>query len=245
MACADSQDAADVRPLYIHAIYLINLASAERSLVARSRGSLVSTLRAGARMRSAGVITHIGSHGGRGFDAVAEQVAEAIRDILDRTDETTDLILENSAGAGGIIGSTLQELETLLRLAGRPPRLTVALDTAHLCGAGWNFMQDGEARRLVKEVHATIGFDRLAVVHANDSQAPPGSRRDRHANVGEGFVGLEGFRSLLAQPQLRAVPWILETPDLDTRLPPERRFGSLATLHTLREELSRGTSQSA
>lgn len=227
-----------VNPLFIHAIYLINLASADRTLVGRGKGSLTATLRAGSVLGAAGLVTHIGSHGGRGFAAVAQQVADALLAVLDVTPEDIDLVLENSAGAGGIIGSSLEELAELLDRAGRPARLKVALDTAHLCGAGWDFTQPDSAPRLVNEVDRLIGRDRLLVLHANDSRAPVGSRRDRHANIGEGHVGLEGFRTLLAQPALTCIPWIVETPDLDSRLNDGQRFGSVQTLRRLAAEVT-------
>lgn len=216
-----------VDPLVIHAIYLINLASVDETLVRRSASSLASTLHAGKALGALGVVTHIGSHGGRGFDAVVEQIAANIRGVLGATEGGIDLLLENSAGAGGIIGADIRELGEIIDRAGRPDRLKVAIDTAHLCGAGWDFADVEAAPRLVQALEDFVGLDRLAVIHANDSARPVGSRRDRHANIGEGHIGREGFRHLLAQPALRQVPWILETPDL------ERRVDDLFTLQSL------------
>lgn len=218
-----------IEPLVIHAIYLINLASANPVLVERSKESLIRTMQAGANLGATGVITHIGSHGGRGFEAVADQVASAIVEILARTPPEVLLILENSAGAGAIIGSTITELGAIVDRAGHPPRLGVALDTAHLCASGWDFADAPTACRLVSEVDGLFGLDRLIVVHGNDSARPCGSHRDRHANIGKGFVGLEGFRHLLAQPALRAVPWILETPDLEERVTDRITLQALAS----------------
>ena len=222
-----------VDPLFIHAIYLINLASADNMLRARSIASLVATLQAGGALEASGVVTHIGSHGGRGFAAVRDIVALGLREVLANTPDSVDLVLENSAGAGGIIGSTLAELAALLDAAGGHRRLKIALDTAHLCGAGWDFPDPATAVRLVSEVKTVIGLERLVLLHANDSKTPCGSRRDRHAVIGEGHIGREGFQHLLAQRELRRIPWILETPDLDTRLPPEQRFGSIKVLRAL------------
>lgn len=216
-----------VAPLFIHAIYLINLASQDARLVSRSKDSLIAALRAGEALGAAGVVTHIGSHGGRGFQQVRDQVALAIGEILHRAASPVDLILENSAGAGGIIGSSLHELGDLVDRAGGHPRLRVALDTAHLCAAGWHFGEAGVAERLVMELDHAMGCSRLVLLHANDSRSACGSRKDRHANIGEGAVGLDGFRNLLAQPVLRGAPWVLETPDL------ERRVDDLATLRAL------------
>lgn len=216
-----------INPLVIHAIYLINLASENPALVARSKGSLRAAMKAGAALGATGVVTHIGSHGGRGFEEVAGQVGRALLDVVNAAPDGVQLILENSAGAGGLIGSGLEQLRELLDRAGRHARLSVALDTAHLCGAGWDFQQPGAAPRLVKEVEHTIGLDRLILIHANDSAAPCGSHKDRHANIGKGHIGLEGFRNLLAQAALRRLPWILETPNL------EQRIDDLANLRAL------------
>jgi len=232
-----------VDPLFIHAIYLINLASTDDMLRARSQASLVATLQAGGTLEASGVVTHIGSHGGRGFAAVRDIVAAGLREVLANTPDSVDLVLENSAGAGGILGSTLDELAALLDAAGGHPRLKIALDTAHLCGAGWDFPDPATAARLVSEVQSLIGLKRLVLLHANDSKAPCGSHRDRHAVIGQGHIGREGFQHLLAQPELRRIPWILETPDLDTRLPPEQRFVSIHALRSLMdsaESLSAG-----
>lgn len=213
-----------IGPLFIHSIYLINLASADPELVHKSKSSLVATLKAGAEMGATGVVTHIGSHAGRGFEAVKELVAAGLREILMRVPEPIDLILENSAGAGGIIGSRLEELGELIRLAHRSPRLKIGLDTAHLIGSGWDFGREETAEELIETVQREVGVERLAVIHANDSAQPVGSRKDRHANIGEGYVGAAGFARLLAQPPLRRVPWILETPN------PERRVDDVIAL---------------
>jgi deoxyribonuclease IV len=222
----------DLYPLFIHAIYLVNLASQDRTLARRSRNSLIATLEAATRLRAAGVIAHVGSHMGRGFEAVSARAAAGMLHVLDLAPEGIDLILENSAGAGGLIGSTLEELADLLERAKRHPSVKIALDTAHLCGAGWDFRQAETAPLLVERIRATVGLDRLVAIHANDSKVPPGSRRDRHASVGDGFIGREGFRYLLAQPALRAIPWICETPDLGSD-DAAKRFGSVELLREL------------
>jgi deoxyribonuclease-4 len=235
-AFRDARDAHGVTPLYIHAIYLINLGSDNPELVRRSIGSLKRTLAAGSSMGAAGVITHIGSHGKRGFETVSGQVGESLQDVLSEIPPDIELLLENSAGAGAIIGSTLDEIGTLISLAGRHPQLNVALDTAHLTGSGWDFTDPSVPARLVAEADIAFGLDRLRVIHANDSAVPVGSHRDRHANIGEGHIGEAGFRNLLAQPELTAVPWIMETPDLGDRIEGEPT-GSLRRLRELEAEV--------
>lgn len=232
-ACND----APVSPLYIHAIYLINLGSDNPELVRRSISSLKRTLAAGAEIGAKGVITHIGSHGKRGFETVSGQIGEALQEVLSEIPRTIDLLLENSAGAGAIIGSTLDEIATLISAAGEHPQLNVALDTAHLTGSGWDFNDPLTAPRLVTEADASFGLDRLQVIHANDSAVAVGSHQDRHANIGEGHIGDTGFRNLLSQPTLTAVPWIMETPDLADRIEGEPT-GSLRRLRALEAEVT-------
>jgi deoxyribonuclease-4 len=193
----------------------------------------MAALEAASTLHVLGVVTHLGSHAGRGYAAVCDQVATVLRDILDCAPVDVDLLLENSAGAGGILGSDLCELADVIARADRNPRLRVALDTAHLCAAGWDFTEDGTGARLVEHIQGSVGMDRLAVIHANDSKVPCGSRRDRHTCVGEGYIGIAGFRELLSLPALTAVPWILETPDLDSELPADQRFRSLRALKAL------------
>jgi deoxyribonuclease IV len=232
----EAREQEGVNPLYIHAIYLINLGSDNPELVRRSIGSLQRTLTAGSAMGACGVITHIGSHGKRGFETVTEQIGASLGEALEEIPPDIELLLENSAGAGAIIGSSLDEIGTLIRAAGEHPQLNVALDTAHLTGSGWDFTQPDEPARLVSEADAAFGLDRLRVIHANDSAVPVGSHRDRHANIGEGHIGDAGFRNLLARPELTAVPWIMETPDLSDRIEGEPT-ASLLRLRRLAEEV--------
>jgi deoxyribonuclease-4 len=223
-------------PLVIHAIYLINLASSDPLLAGRSKTSLIAALEAGEQLGATAVITHLGSHAGAGYEQVADQVASGLSEIVETASGDVALALENSAGSGGILGADLGELADLINRAGMHRRLRVVLDTAHLCAAGWDFCDPASARRLVDKIGETFGLDRLVAIHANDSKRPVGSRRDRHANVGEGFIGAEGFTRLLENQALRSVPWILETPDLDTRLPDGDRFASLRRLRDLAEQ---------
>lgn len=222
-----------IEPLFIHAIYLVNLASDDRTLTRRSQNSLIATLEAAARLQARGVIVHPGSHLGRGFQPVAAEVGARIVEVLEAAPAGVELILENSAGSGGTIGSTLEELAAVIERANGHPALKVALDTAHLCGAGWDFTQSETPALLVQRICRTVGVDRLATIHANDSKLPPGSRRDRHASLGEGFIGLSGFELMLREPGLRSVPWICETPDLGSDDEAER-FGSVRRLRELR-----------
>ncbi len=228
-----ARESKGIEPLFLHAIYLVNLASGDRNLTLRSQNSLIATLEAAARLRASGVIVHPGSHLGRGFEEVVAEVGKRILEVLAAAPLGVELILENSAGSGGNIGSTLEELAAIVDRADRHLALKIALDTAHLCGAGWDFTRAETSSLLAQRLKDTVGFDRLAAIHANDSKLPPGSRRDRHASVGEGFIGLKGFESLLREPELISVPWICETPDLGSA-DNDVRFGSVRRLRELR-----------
>lgn len=223
-----------IEPLFIHAVYLINLASEDARILRRSVQSLVETMHVADRLQAAGVVTHIGSHRGRGFPAVSEQVAQAVRLILDRSPETVALVLENSAGSGGLIGADFSDLGGLISAAGGDARLKFALDTAHACAAGWDFTRPETPARLVETLDRDVGLDRLLLLHANDSKAPCGSRRDRHANIGQGFIGIDGFRHLVAAPALTGVPWVLETPIVDEQRPDrDPRVDDMSALQSL------------
>ncbi|GAC1513777.1 MAG: deoxyribonuclease IV [Chloroflexota bacterium] len=222
-----------VDPLFIHAIYLINLASDDAVLARRAQRSLVETLEAGDALNARAVVTHIGSHGGKGFDAVAPTVARRIMEVVTAARGNVQLALENSAGSGGIVGARLSELGDLLERCHRHPRLRVALDTAHLCGSGWDFSLPWMATRLVCDIERYIGLDRLVLIHSNDSKVPCGSRKDRHGNIGDGYIGLPGFRNLMTHDALTRVPWILETPDLDHPVQDRVRLQRLARCEDL------------
>ena len=157
------------------------------------------------------VIFHVGSHLGAGPEAGHERVVAALRQILDRADGSTWLLMENSAGAGGTIGRTIGELAELLDALDRHPRLGICLDSCHLYASGYDVTDPTAVAALVAEVDATIGLDRLRALHVNDSATPLGSNRDRHANILEGEIG-EGMGAFLSHPALRKLDAYLEVP---------------------------------
>ena len=204
-------DEASVRPVFIHAIYLINLASADETLLHRSVGSLKLALRAAWRMHAGGVIFHVGSHKGVGFDAVREQIVRAMADALAASPDDARLIIENAAGQGGAIGSRLAEVGALVRdLASS--RVGVCLDTCHAFAAGYNIAERDGLDAMAEEFDREIGRDKLWAVHANDSKGELGNGKDRHENIGEGFIGMEGFLTVMSHPLFRDVPFLLEVP---------------------------------
>jgi len=196
-------------PVFIHALYLINLASGNDDLLEKSIDSLVGDLKNGEQINSAGVIVHIGSHQGRGFDAVSSQLIDVLSRILSCT-QATPLILENSAGQQGKIGS-LEEINFLIDEI-KNPRLKVCLDTAHLFEAGYDFTSDQGLKKLISLLRDLDLLDKISCLHLNDSATDLASHRDLHANLGEGKIGLTGLGKFVCAPELSHLPLLLEVP---------------------------------
>jgi len=196
-------------PGLIHALYLLNLASSNTGLLEKSTTSLVADIQNGALIHSAGVIIHIGSHLGVGFDTVKDQLVAVIQRVLGETQDC-DLILENAAGQNGKIGS-LSELAYLLKKA-NDPRLKICLDTAHLFAAGVDLRSLSAIKELTQELKDLNLLDRLVCLHLNDCASDLDSHRDLHANIGEGNIGLAGLRLFINQKELLHLPLILEVP---------------------------------
>lgn len=217
-----------ISPVFVHSIYLINLASENPYILERSIESLVQYLRFASQVGAEGVVFHVGSHKGKGWGAVKEQVFRAIGEILERV-ERGSLILENSAGAGGIIGAKFSELGEIIKTIG-DPRLRICLDTAHAFESGYNIATKKGLDETLTEFDAEIGLDRLVLIHANDSKTPLGSNVDRHENIGQGRIGIEGFRLITHDPRLLSLPFIIETPGFGGRGADKKNIGTLKRL---------------
>lgn len=215
-------EAGGVRRLAVHASYLVNLAAASAEFRERSIENLASDLRMGGAYGAHAVNVHIGSHVGQGVEVGTRLAGEGIAEVLRRVPAEGDaplLVLENSAGGGGTLGTTVAEVAAILRAAseaGAPDgRVGICLDTAHLWSSGYDLSDPAAIDALVKEVGGEIGLDRLAMLHLNDSKAKRGSRHDRHEHIGAGLIGERGLRHLLLHPALVPVPTYLETPGMD------------------------------
>lgn len=221
---------ADLNPVYIHALYLTNLASDNPELVAKSKQALITDMTNSASIGGAGVVLHIGSHQGRGWGASSTLVIESIKEVLQNTPAESILLLENSAGQQGKIGS-LPELKDILD-AIPSPRLKVCLDTAHAFEAGYNFTTEEGLAMWLTDIEKTIGFTKIELLHLNDSKTPLGSGRDNHQNIGEGFIGSEGLARLINHPKLAHLPLILEVPGLDGSGPDKTNIDRVKALLT-------------
>jgi len=194
-----------------HALYLCNLAAPDDGIYERSIQTMRNTVDAACAIGADGVIFHVGSHLGAGFEVGLERTCAALTQILDRCEGDTWLLMENSAGAGGTIGRSLEELHTLLERLDRHPRLGLCLDSCHLYASGYDVTDPQVVDDLVRNIEARSGIDRLRALHVNDSAMPLGSNRDRHANIGEGLIG-EGLGAFLAHPAFQHLSAYLEVP---------------------------------
>ncbi len=197
-----------------HALYLINLAATDAEIREKSRAALLHTVGVACAIEADGVVLHVGSHLGDGFDAGLERATPALEEALAACGGPTWILLENSAGAGGTIGRSLDELAALVDRLDGHPRLGLCLDSCHLWVSGVDVTDPAAYDATLAEVDERIGLERLRCLHVNDAAAELGSNRDRHANVLEGLMG-EGLGTFLAHPRVQGLPAILETPGPD------------------------------
>ncbi len=205
----------DLRPLAIHANYLINLASLDPVIRGKSIDGFRGELERAAAIGAEYLITHPGSYKGQPLEqAIAAFVLGTAEAVGRHATSCVTVLIENTAGSGFHIGCRLEELRLIHDLAARETDLRVGycLDTCHLLAAGFDIATEAGLKKTVAEADRILGLENVRVMHANDSKMPLGSHMDRHANIGEGYIGAEGFRRILAHPQLREKAFILETP---------------------------------
>ena len=189
----------DINPVFIHALYLVNLGTDNPELLQKSFNSLLFDLQNGDLINCSGIVVHLGSHQGRGFASIKGQVIEQIQKLIVAT-KTTPFLIENSAGQKGKIG-TLDEITQIFAEI-KSDRLKICLDTAHLFESGIDII----------ELSKFALLDKVACLHLNDSKTAFDSRNDQHANLGDGQIGLEKLKLFVNHPQLRHLPLILEVP---------------------------------
>ncbi len=221
---------AGIDAVLCHAVYLINLASPDDGVYEKSVAALLNTVDVARAIEADAVVFHVGSHLGAGVAAGLDRVVAALELALDRCGDETWLLIENSAGAGGTIGRSLDELALLVARLGRPPRLGVCLDSCHLWVSGVDVTKPEVLAATIAELDERIGLERLRALHVNDARDPLGSNRDRHANIGEGALG-DGLSAFLAHPRLQGLPAVLEVPGKDGRGPDAEEVRKLRELH--------------
>jgi deoxyribonuclease-4 len=211
---AAARKAAGITPCAIHTSYLINLASEDPKTVENSLRLLKNDLAIGAAGEIAYINTHLGSYGKRDRNAGFAGVVTALEAALEDIQPGVFLVIENSAGAGNLCGGTIEELGALQRALNHP-QLAFCLDTAHSWAAGYEISHADGVGRFFDLVDREIGCDRVLMFHFNDTEIPLGGHRDRHWHIGEGLIGVAGFRALLAHEATRDKVAILETPGED------------------------------
>jgi deoxyribonuclease-4 len=213
-----------------HAIYLVNLAAPNEDVYEKSIATMQSTMRIACAIGADGVVFHVGSHLGSGFENGLERALPAMEKVLELCSERTWLLMENSAGAGGTIGRSVEELAALFERLDRHPRLGVCLDSCHLFVSGCDVTDPRSVDSILDELDRAIGLDRLRCLHVNDAKAPLGSNRDRHENILDGMLG-ENLGAFLAHPSVQGLPAILEVPGADDRGPNADEIRKTRELH--------------
>ena len=197
-------------PVIAHAPYTLNLCSGEEKNRAFARETMADDLRRLEFLPGQLYNFHPGSHVGQGTDTGVALIAEALNQIL-RPDQSTTVLLETMAGKGSEVGGRFEELRAILDQVELSGKMGICLDTCHVSDAGYDIIHDLDG--VLTEFDRILGLDRLKAIHLNDSKNPPGSRKDRHACLGEGTIGLEALTRIVRHPALKHLPFCLETPN--------------------------------
>jgi len=224
-ACA----VAGISPVWIHMIYLVSYGNADDEQRQKSITAMHDMLITADLLGVKGVVTHMGSHKGLGFEQALARITDSYIQILEGGKDSL-LLLENSAGAGGNIGNSLEELAAMLDAMKGHPRMGICIDTAHALTSGYDFRTPEGLDEFLTKFDRLIGLDRLRVMHLNDSKADIGSHVDRHENIGDGFIGLEAFRAIINHPKLAHVAGVMEVPGLDGNGPDAANLQRLRAL---------------
>jgi deoxyribonuclease IV len=204
-----------LKAVVIHAVYLINCATTDRAMRSKSRASLIQSLRVGAGIGADGVVLHPGSAKQGDVGKAITRAGKLIAEALSETDHC-DLLLEDTAGAGGTLGRSFEELAALMDAAGGGKRLGLCLDSCHLFASGYDIRTAEGLSQTLKQCDKAVGKNRLRSLHVNDSMMPLGSNRDRHAVLGQGELGERGCAVFLSEPRFDKLPCLLETGSGDT-----------------------------
>jgi len=204
----------EVDALLIHAVYLLNCASEDEEIRGKSLTALTHALNAGAALGAVGVVLHPGSALTKGgsVEKAIERAGAVIREALAESDDAGILHLEDTAGAGGTLGRSFDELAALIEASGGGERVGVCLDSCHLLASGYDIRTADGLTSVLDDFDSIVGAERLGSLHVNDSMTPLGSNRDRHANLGDGEIGAEGIAAFLSEPRFDGLPVIFEGP---------------------------------
>ena len=215
-----------IGPIFLHCIYLINLGNPDPVKVDKGIGSLVNYMELAAGIEAEGIIFHPGSHKGVGFDAILDQTVNSILSVLEDSPTGPWVTIENTAGMGHHIGSKFSEIGRIINRVGSP-RVKVCLDTQHTVAAGYDISSKTGLERAMEEFDREIGLERLVAIHANDSKYELGAGVDRHENIGEGYIGKQGFENIMSYDAFREVPFFLEVPGFEGNGPDRKNIDIL------------------
>jgi deoxyribonuclease-4 len=199
-----------IEAVLIHAVYLLNTATEDADMREKTLTALIHALRVGQGIEALGVVLHAGSAKQGDVKQAIRRAGKVIKEALQET-EGCDLQLEDTAGAGGTLGRSFEELAELLDAAGGSSRLGVCLDSCHLLASGYDIRTPAGLAEVVDEFDRVVGLERLGSLHVNDSMTPLGSNRDRHAILGQGELGDRGCATFLSEPRFERLPCVLET----------------------------------
>ena len=202
----------DIFPVFLHTPYLLNLASQDQELYARSISYLGDELKQAERIGASFVIVHGGNKLGREEKEALQRVAQAINNAFAKANNAVHLLLENTAGQGTEIGYKFSHFQEIITQVEDRDRIGICLDTAHAFTAGYDLADAQGLDRMIEEFDALVGLAKLKALHLNDSKTPFGSRKDRHCHIGKGDIGCSGFARIINHPQLAQLPGIMETP---------------------------------
>ncbi|MFZ0387819.1 MAG: deoxyribonuclease IV [Solirubrobacteraceae bacterium] len=228
-AFREAMSPSTIDAVLIHAVYLINCASEDSEIRQKSHTSLVQSLTVGAGIGATGVVLHPGSAKQGDVGKAIKRAGNVIAKALSETDGC-ELHLENTAGTGGTLGRSFDELSALLEASGGDERLGITLDSCHLLASGYDIRTIDGVSQVIDEFDAAVGLGRLRSLHLNDSQTPLGSNRDRHADIGKGEIGEKGCAAFLSEPRFDKLPCVLETPGPDRHGPTKQELELCAKL---------------
>jgi len=202
----------DISPVAVHMPYLPNLASFDKNLYKKSITFLCENINRAHMLGADFLVMHPGSFGQNSRDQGISRISEAINSAIKRTNTKIKLLLENTAGQGTEIGNDFSQLKKIISFINIKNRIGICLDTAHAFASGLDIATKKGLNHTLEDFDRKIGIKKLCFLHLNDSKTPLGSRADRHWHIGEGHIGLEGFRLILTHPLLKDLPGIMETP---------------------------------
>mgnify|MGYP002360417857 FL=1 len=216
-------------PPYLHMMYLTAYGTPDTVLRRKSVDAAKQTMVNAEKLGILGVVTHMGSHKGEGLEKVMPVLVESLKEVVEPV-KSSKLLLEISAGQGGSIGNSIEELAAIYEATGKDERIEFCLDTCHMLAGGYEVRTNEGWDEALDKFDKLIGLDKLPVIHLNDSMTDIGSNRDRHENIGKGFIGDEGFKVILNNPKVKDKVGILEVPGIDKKGPDKPNLDKLAQL---------------